>query len=58
MEKKYLIMPDINITNHGISKLLSNLNSSKAAGPDELKPILFNELAPNISPILGNDHLT
>ena len=58
MEKKYLIMPDINITNHGISKLLSNLNSSKAAGPDELKPILFNELAPNISSILGNDHLT
>jgi hypothetical protein len=32
-------MPDINITNHGISKLLSNLDpSSKAAGPDELKP--------------------
>ena len=48
-------MPDINITNHGISKLLSNLHSSKAAGPDELKPIFFNELAPNI---LGNDHLT
>ena len=46
-------MPDINITNHGISKLLSNLNSSKAAGQDELKPkILKEQLAPNISPTL------
>jgi len=46
-------MPDINITNHGISKLLSNLDpSSKAAGPDELKPKILKELAPNISPIL------
>jgi hypothetical protein len=31
-------MPDINITNHGIAKLLSNLDPSKAAGSDELKP--------------------
>ena len=31
--KKYLIMPDIHITNHGIAKLLSNLDPSKAAGP-------------------------
>jgi hypothetical protein len=38
-------MPDINITNHGISKLLSNLDSSKAAGPDELKPKILKELA-------------
>ena len=36
--KKYSIMPDINITNHGIAKLLSNLDPSKAAGSDELKP--------------------
>ena len=52
MGEKYPIMPDINITNHGISKLLSNLDSSKAAGPDELKPKILKELAPNISPIL------
>jgi hypothetical protein len=45
-------MPDINITNHGISKLLSNLDPSKAAGPDELKPKILKELVPNISPIL------
>ena len=51
-KKKYPIMPDINITNHGISKLLSNLDSSKAAGSDELKPKFLKELAPNISPIL------
>jgi hypothetical protein len=50
--KKYSIMPDINITNHGIAKLLSNLDPSKAAGPDELKPKILKELAPNISPIL------
>jgi hypothetical protein len=33
--KKYPdpIMSDINITNHGIAKLLSNLDPSKAAGP-------------------------
>jgi hypothetical protein len=45
-------MPDINITNHGITKLLSNLDSSKAAGPDELKPKNKKQRAPNISPIL------
>jgi hypothetical protein len=36
--KKYPIMPDIHITNHGIAKLLSNLDPSTAADPDELKP--------------------
>ena len=44
-------MLDINITNHGIAKLLSNLDPSKAAGPDELKPKILKERAPNISPI-------
>jgi hypothetical protein len=27
-------MPDIHITDHGIAKLLPNLDPSKAAGPD------------------------
>jgi hypothetical protein len=34
-------MPDIHITDHGIAKLLPNLDPSKAAGPDELKPKIF-----------------
>ena len=45
-------MPDIHITDHGIAKLLPNLNPSKAAGPDELKPKILKELAHNISPVL------
>ena len=48
----YPIMPDINITINGITKLLLNLNPSKASGPDELKPRLLKELAHEISPIL------
>jgi hypothetical protein len=50
--KKYPIMPDIHITNHGIAKLLSNLDPSTAADPDELKPQILKELADNISPVL------
>jgi hypothetical protein len=45
-------MPDIHFTNHSIAKLLSNLDPSKAAGPDELKPKILKELADNISPTL------
>ena len=41
----YSYAPDINITNHGITKLLSNFDPSKAAGPDELKPTILKELA-------------
>jgi hypothetical protein len=43
---------DIHITDHGIAKLLPNLDPSKAAGPDELKPKILKELAHNISPVL------
>jgi hypothetical protein len=32
--------------------LLPNLDPSKAAGPDELKPKILKELAHNISPVL------
>ncbi|VDH94891.1 Hypothetical predicted protein [Mytilus galloprovincialis] len=48
----YPTMPDINITIQGISKLLLNLKSSKASGPDELTPRLLRELAHEISPIV------
>jgi hypothetical protein len=51
--KKYPIMPYIHITNHRIAKLISNLDPSKAAGPDKLKPKILKELALHmyVSPI-------
>ena len=48
----YPIMPDIKIDLNGISKLLSNLNPSKAAGPDALKPIILKNLNTTIAPII------
>jgi hypothetical protein len=52
IESKYQTMPDITITCEGIAKLLLNLNPSKAAGPDEIKPRVLIELAIEIAPIL------
>ena len=45
-------MKDINITPNGVEKLLTQLDPSKASGPDELKPHILKELAKEISPIL------
>ena len=45
-------MPDINIDTKGINKLLSNLKSDKAAGPDQIKPVVLKELRDEISPII------
>ena len=45
-------MKDINITPNGVEKLLTDLDPSKASGPDELKPRILKELAKEISPIL------
>jgi hypothetical protein len=42
-------MPDITITSEGIAKLLLNLNPNKAAGPDEIKPRVLKELAPDVT---------
>ena len=44
---------DINITNTGVEKLLNNLNPHKAAGPDNIRPMVLKELASKISPILS-----
>jgi hypothetical protein len=35
-------MNDINITLNGVTKLLRDLNSNKASGPDELTPRILN----------------
>jgi hypothetical protein len=37
---------DINITVSGVEKLLSKLNPTKAAGPDNITPRVLKELAP------------
>ena len=37
-------MPDLEISLNGIPKLLKNLKPGKAAGPDQLKPLLLEEL--------------
>jgi hypothetical protein len=41
----------INITVSGVEKLLSKLNPTKAAGPDNITPRVLKELAPFIAPI-------
>jgi hypothetical protein len=43
---------DINKTVCGMEKLLSKLNPTKAAGPDNITPRVLKELAPFIAPIL------
>ena len=45
-------MDPINITEAGVWKLLSGLNPSKAAGPDQLKPRVLKELAEELSPMV------
>ena len=50
---KYPSVPDIDISASGIAKLLSNLNVSKAAGPDSLRPIVLKELSQVIAPAIS-----
>ena len=45
-------MPDININAKGILKLLSNLKVDKAAGPDDIKPLVLKELRKEITPVI------
>ena len=43
-------MPDILTDTNGILKLLANLKTDKASGPDDTKPIVLKELRNAISP--------
>ena len=45
-------MDDIQISTQGIEKLLLNLKPHKAAGPDNIRPIVLKELHKEIAPIL------
>ena len=45
-------MPDIQVSSNVIEKLLKGLNPHKAAGPDQLKPIVLQTLHKELAPIL------
>jgi len=45
-------MSSIKVSEHGILHLLTGLNTSKAAGPDEIYPRILKEVASEIAPVL------
>lgn len=45
-------MPELDISIEGIEKLLKNLKTDKAAGPDQIPPIILKELYREASPII------
>jgi hypothetical protein len=47
-------MPEINVTNNGVEKLLKNIDASMATGPDEISARILKEFAPELSPLLTN----
>lgn len=46
------IMPNITVSLSGVLKLLKELKPHKAAGPDQLKPIVLQRLREVIAPVL------
>lgn len=52
LKKGFPRMPDIEVTVEGVYKLLCQLKTSKAAGPDEIHPRILRETATEISPVL------
>ena len=46
-------MQDIKISTAGVSKLLSGLNVSKAAGPDAIRPVVLKALYHEIAPVVA-----
>ena len=52
MEGSYPSTPELNITCARIQKLLGKLNPYKASGPDNIKPKVLKDLAPEIALIL------
>ena len=51
---KYPGMNDINIEPHGVKKLLKNINTKKACGPDMISNIVLKECANEIAPVLSH----
>ena len=54
LERKVPIMNEIKVTVSGVTKLLKNINPSKACGPDGLHPHVLKELANEISPVFSH----
>jgi hypothetical protein len=52
MNGQFPSAPELSITCAGVLKLLHKLNPNKAAGPDNIRPKILNELAAEIAPIL------
>jgi hypothetical protein len=52
IEDNYPSMPEINVTNNGVEKLLKNIDASKATEPDEISTRILKEFAPELSPVL------
>ena len=46
------IIPELQVSTAGIDKLLKNLHTDKAAGPDQIPPIVLKELREQVSPII------
>ena len=51
-DSPYPDMPAIQVNTNGVHKLLSNLNPTKAAGPDDIPCRLLKELASELAPVL------
>ena len=47
-------MPDMNITEPAVNKLLSSRSLTKHSGPYDISPCILKEMTDNISPILTN----
>ena len=52
--EKYPGMKDINIETHGVEKLLKNINTKKACGPDMISNLVLKEYASEIAPVLSH----
>ena len=53
LQCKFQIMKYIVISTAGVTKLLSDLDVSKAAGPDAIRPIVLKQLSQEISPVVA-----
>ena len=49
---RFPVMQDFDISTAGVAKLLSNLNVTKAAGPDAIRPIVLKELSQVVAPFI------